>query len=114
MVPAPIPGSCLVEFKQSPRVEGLRRDQLSAMIPASGWVVPSASGAELASGLQVARSTYMTLGNNKRKRNRPKALAYAVLSSRLWTSGHGAPYAARRATARHGGGLLCHAAAPPT
>ena len=34
-----------------------------------------------------------------RNDKRPKALAYAVLSSRLWTSGYGAPYAARHAIA---------------
>ena len=43
-----------------------------------------------------------------------RALAYAVLSSRRWTSGHGQSYAAGHLTASHRGGLRCHAAAPPT
>ena len=91
----------------------LRRDQLSAIMPASGWQVPSPSGAELASGLQLARSTHMTLGHHKRTKS-IKGISGRDAVIALWTSGHGEPYAAGQAAARHRGGLLCHATAPST
>jgi len=73
MALAPILGSCAAEFRQVVWQKQLRQDHTTAIMPASGGLCPSASArasAQRAPDLQLAPSTYMTLG----RRNHDSAI----------------------------------------